>query len=468
LSSSASRVSVAFLAFLALGCAHYIRNEPVAAVDQRAGYRFQNLAKTEKGDELFLILTFSGGGTRAAALSYGVMKKLAETPIQAAGGPSTLLAEVDVISSVSGGSFTAAYFALFGERLFTDFEPRFLRQNIQGQLVRGLFVPTNWFKLPSPYYDRIDMAADLYNRKIFEGKTFADLIRRAERPYIILNATDMTAGHRFEFTQAQFDLLCSDLTSYPVARAVAASSAFPGLLSPLTVDNHANRCGYQPPPWVANAQEDRRVNPRRYIAAGEVLSYLSGERPHIHLMDGGVSDNIGLRGPERALTTTYSDWSVVQKINNREIRRVVVIVVNAKTAAEKQWDRRENAPNIINSLQVASGAPMAHYSFETVERLSEHFEQETKDTELVRRLRERYPDIPLPSGGIEQVSFYDIDVSFDEVTDAAERKYLKELPTTFALPDEAIERLLRVGPAVLDESPDFQRLLKDLQADRKP
>jgi NTE family protein len=468
LRTSARVVAFILLALPAFGCAHYVRNAPVAAVDRQAGYRFQNLGKPGKGDELFLILSFSGGGTRAAALSYGVLKKLAETRIVTADGPTTLLDEVDVISSVSGGSFTAAYYALFGgERLFRDFEPRFLRQNIQGQLVRAVFSPVNWVRLASPNYDRIDMAADLYNRKVFEKRTFADLVRKAERPYIILNATDMSAGHRFEFTQAQFDLLCSDLTNYPVARAVAASSAFPGLLNPLTVDNYANRCGYQPPAWATNAQKDRLVNPRRYVEAGEVLSYLAGDRPYIHLMDGGVSDNIGLRGPERALTSTSSDWSVVNKINNREIRRVAVIVVNARTESENTWDRRENAPNLIQSLQTAAGTPMQHYSFETVERLREHFAAERKDTELVRRLHEKYPDIELPTGGIQQVEFYNIDVSFDEVPDAKEQKALKSMPTTFALPGEAIDRLIRVGPEVLDQSADFRRLLKDLQAPAK-
>ena len=49
----------------------------------------------------------------------------------------------------------------------------------------------------------------------------------------------MTLGARFEFTQDQFDLLCSDLSTVPVARAVAASSAFPILLSPLTLHNYS-------------------------------------------------------------------------------------------------------------------------------------------------------------------------------------------------------------------------------------
>ena len=73
-------------------------------------------------DELLLILTFSGGGTRAAAFAYGVLQTLAETDIIIDGQKPRLLDEVDGISSVSGGSFTAAYYGLFKDRIFEDLE----------------------------------------------------------------------------------------------------------------------------------------------------------------------------------------------------------------------------------------------------------------------------------------------------------------------------------------------------------
>ena len=65
-------------------------------------------------------MTFSGGGTRSAALSYGVLEHLRDTPITIHNKKRRLLDEVDLISSVSGGSFTSAYFGLFGDRVFKD------------------------------------------------------------------------------------------------------------------------------------------------------------------------------------------------------------------------------------------------------------------------------------------------------------------------------------------------------------
>ena len=85
-------------------CAHYPRNAALSSFDRSAGYRFNNLAPLpNNSDDLFVILTFSGGGKRAMAMSYGVMEKLKETRISWHGSERSLLDEVDIISSVSGG-----------------------------------------------------------------------------------------------------------------------------------------------------------------------------------------------------------------------------------------------------------------------------------------------------------------------------------------------------------------------------
>ena len=120
-----------------------------------------------------MVLAFSGGGTRAAALAYGVLEAMRDTTVNLDGQPKRLLDEIDVISSVSGGSFTAAYFGLHGDRIFTDFENSFLRADVTGELVSGLFQPALWFSEGG----RTEMAIDYYDEKVFRGATFADLQR---------------------------------------------------------------------------------------------------------------------------------------------------------------------------------------------------------------------------------------------------------------------------------------------------
>ena len=96
----------------------------------------------------------AGGGTRAAAFSYGVMQELAATRIAVGGKEQRLLDEVDVVSGVSGGSFPAAYYALYGDRIFTEFEPLFLRKDVEGALLE------DGERLPRAERPEVDGGAD--------------------------------------------------------------------------------------------------------------------------------------------------------------------------------------------------------------------------------------------------------------------------------------------------------------------
>ena len=155
------------------GCAHYPENGRITHYDPESGYRFRNLSNNGNSDSLQIFLAFSGGGTRAAALSYGVLEELAHTQIVWEGQHRRLLDEVDYISAVSGGSFTAAYYALYGDRIFSDFEDKFLNQNIQRRLMWRMCSPLYWGRLASPYFNRSDMAAEFYDQHLFGAKLTA-------------------------------------------------------------------------------------------------------------------------------------------------------------------------------------------------------------------------------------------------------------------------------------------------------
>ena len=463
-----SRLLAACLALCCLaGCARYPVNARLAAWDREAGYRFRNLAQPDNSDSLFVVLAFSGGGTRAAALSYGVLEKLRDTTVTWEGRSRRLLDEVDVISSVSGGSFTAAYYALNGERTFSDFEGRFLKRNIERELTLRLLLPSTWLRLLSPTFDRIDMAAEFYDEEIFDRRTFGDLLGSGRRPFILLNATDMTLGARFEFTQEQFDLLCSDLAPFPVARAVAASSAFPVLLSPVTLKNYAGECGYREAAWVVNALRDREVAARRFARATQASSYLdAGQRPFLHLIDGGIADNIGLRGPLNALVSTDAPWSLLRMINQKQVQKVVFIVVNAGTQPDSDLDKHESPPNLDRVITTAINAPMDNYSFETIETLKDKISEFEAEAKARRDCQEvltgACPQAKLPGTDVPAVRFYPIVLSFDGIKDYNTRKFFKNLPTTFALPADTVDRLRDMGKQLLTDSEEFKALQKDL------
>jgi len=406
--------------------------------DPQQGYRFIALepAPPRNDDETFVVLTFSGGGTRAAAFAYGVLEALRQTTL---GDGRTLLDEVDVISSVSGGSFAAAYYGLFPERFFTRFRDDVLYRRFEYGIGARLLAPWNWPRLLSPNFGRSDLAAEYYDETIFEKRTFATMPK--QRPFIILNATDIGIGAQFSFTQDHFDRICSNLDDVSVARAVTASSAFPVVFSPLTVTNFgAGACDYEPPPWVIRAEHgDFAANPQRFDLARNWRSYEDAtRRPYIHLSDGGLSDNIGLRAIDNAIWSTAS-IPVMNKVNNRETKRLIVIVVDAKPRTEAPADHRARPPGVFTVLNAAATNPMENYSSDTVERLRREF----KDWD---------PKLAKP---------YLFHIRFDAIPDEAAKQSLLEVDTRLQLSREQVDLLVTWGRRLLLGNEDYRTLVEE-------
>ena len=246
------------LGSLLAGCANRPLNQPLDRVDPSSGYRGNVIAPKRPNNDpsALFVLSFSGGGTRAAALSYGALEELRRVEFTATDGRARrLIDEVDVITGVSGGSFTALSYALYGERLFEEYEQRFLKRNVQGELARRFFLnPANWFRLMNGNYGRSEIAADYYDEILFEGATFNDLLDK-KGPMAIATGTDITTGSRFSFYQDDFDLICSDVGPVHLARAAATSSAVPIALSPVTLNNYGGSCDYQYPGWAHDIKE---------------------------------------------------------------------------------------------------------------------------------------------------------------------------------------------------------------------
>lgn len=223
------------------GCAHWPAT-PRLEQAGAPGYRPAEASQAGRSDDLLVVVAMSGGGTRAAALGYGVLEELHRTEVTVNGAKRRLLDEVDVISAVSGGTFPATYYALRGEKTFEEFEAKVLSRNFETELVERILTPTNWFRLPSGTFGKSDLFAELYDETVFDHATFADL-KKANGPFVIINGTDVTTGARFSFTQDQFDALCADLMQVPLGRAVATSTALPPLLTPITFENRGGTCG---------------------------------------------------------------------------------------------------------------------------------------------------------------------------------------------------------------------------------
>jgi len=450
------------------GCASRPINEPISEVDPHAGYRpYLLITKRPNNDpDTLFILSFSGGGTRAAAFSYGVLEELRRIDITVDGERRRLLDEVDIITGVSGGSFTALSYALYGERLFSEYEERFLKRNVQGHLISRALNPFNWPKFIGGTAGRSELAADYYDEILFEGATFADLLR-IPGPVAIATATDISTGSRLAFYQNDFDLLCSDLNKVRLSRAAATSSAVPVALSPVTLNNYGGTCGYEYPAWVkdvVNPQSRVRPSGRALERYREMQDFQkSGERPYIHLVDGGVSDNIGVRGVLEAIEELAASPAFQHQVGYGGVRRILLAVVNSHSSPSTHWDRQENPPGFAIQLLQSAGLPIERYSFETIETMKDIAEIWRWRRELkVAHLRLDGVPKEQAEASVPEITLRVSDVSFDALQDPEEREYLMNLPTTFALPAADVDRLREAAGRLLRESAEFQSVVQEL------
>ncbi len=162
----AGPIGALVVAMLLAACAAAPVNPVLNHIDQHSGYR---LAKLELGpgnsDETFIIISLSGGGMRAAALDYGVLRELADVRLQ---GGGTLLDEVDILSSSSMASVVAAYYGLHGQQAFFErFEEEVLLARMQSAYTRKIFAPWQWPRLWSPRFGRSELAQAYLEHHLF-------------------------------------------------------------------------------------------------------------------------------------------------------------------------------------------------------------------------------------------------------------------------------------------------------------
>ena len=264
-------------------------------------------------DDRFVALAISGGGSRASIFGAAVMFEL-----QRYG----LLHHVDLVSCVSGGCLTAAYYALSCDDPedkqacppTTNGAARYawreetvyplLERNLLWRWFGNWFWPNNIAKFWFTHFDRTDIMAEtissnLYDQSILDNNQFRFRDLNPNRPNLAINATNVTAGPSrefpFAFTPEQFQKLNSDLDRYPIANAVMASASFPGAFNYVTL---------------------RDFRAQQYV----------------HLLDGGAYDNLGLNAIKTAMEARTN--------NTDEPKQRVVIIIDAYMALDNRMARQ--------------------------------------------------------------------------------------------------------------------------------
>ena len=285
------------------GCATTrFENYPLAAGHINEERRTVDVSHPERP---LILVAVSGGGSRAAALGWVVLRELRKFQYSTNGQPRSLIDDIGVISSVSGGSVIAAHFALYGPEGLDQFAPDFLVPDNMGRLALDAVNPLDWMKLAITGSTRIGLVEALFDNQLFKQKTFSAL-NQPGKPYLILNATDMASGEVFAFTPGRFNDICADLDKEPISVGVASSSAVPIVLSPVALRNYsATDCrDATAPAWISNKLEGRfapYVNLEEFKLARYANDLRHGKNSfrqidYLYLLDGGLADNLAIHG----------------------------------------------------------------------------------------------------------------------------------------------------------------------------
>lgn len=448
--------AVAATCALLLGCTS-VYNIPVnvplagATIDPDAGIDFSDPAEQ---DDLLIGFSFSGGGTRAAAFSFGVLEELGS--IRMRGASDTMLERIDFLSGVSGGSVTAAYYGLKKRAALSDFRERFLLQNAEAGLTTQLSLGTIGRALGGGINDSKGLTSWL-DANLFNNATFGSLHNRGSLR-VWLNASDIYNRVPFVFNETAFSAICSDLSKYPLSGAVAASAAVPLAFAPAVLQAFPGTCKEPLPPWVTRAAMNRNASPMLGSYAKAVVRYRDGAVPFIKLMDGGLVDNYGVAAltiVRESSETAYGPMTPQQAVR---LRRGMFMVVDAKTGLSGNWVNTVEGPEGIDLIKAAVDTTIdasVGSSYTAFERTMKDWQSALVRWRCGLSAADRARYGVKPGWRCNDLQFFVGRLGFDQL-DPARATVLEAIPTRFSLPQAQVDDVIAAGRDTLRASPVFR------------
>ncbi|QEY23183.1 patatin-like phospholipase family protein [Neisseria animalis] len=451
-----ARTALSLIAALVLSACSLVKYQPVetiSTINTSQGYRFGNQHADWSKDDTLVVLMFSGGGTRAAALGYGVLEQLNRHKVHIGGKQKSLLEHIDIVVGVSGGSVLAAYYSLHGTDTIPSFYKRFLRQNFQRMVIKQAFSAANIPRLASPEYGRGDLLQEQFENQLFGNATFEVLEKHRKGPFAIITATDMGISEQLKFTQEDFDVMCINLNDVSIARAVASSSAVPLVFAPLTFNNNGGNCGYTLPPEIAESLSGSADNKQQSKTHREIIKRYeqyndSRKRPYIHLLDGGLTDNLGMRV---LLDIADIDSGIMlDKLRQNGVRHIVAINVNAQNEISKDIDQSAAVPGFSSVMSAVVDIPIDRFSQHTLRGFRSFADKWNEE-------QNRLP----PN---ERINLSFVSLNLRDLPKSELRDKVLNIPTSFYLPPQDVDNLRTAAAELLKHSKEYQTILKKLSA----
>ncbi|MFO1109304.1 MAG: patatin-like phospholipase family protein [Bradyrhizobium sp.] len=411
-------------------------------------------------DDLMLALSFSGGGMRAAAFSFGVLTELHRSRV-GSNQAKSLLDRVNFVSGVSGGSVTAAYFGLKKSAALDDFRERFLLRNAEeglnsratlGNIGRAVGGGAN----DSQFTNWLD-------QNLFDGARY-DAFGEARYPRVWINASDVYNRTPFVFGKTAFDALCSDIGTYRIAEAVAASAAVPLAFAPIVLETFPGGCATRLPAWIERARRDADAQPLLRAFAEANTRYHDGSMRFVKLLDGGLVDNFGLSGFTIALLAAQHPYQPMTERQAVKIRRIMFLVVDAGRGISGDFAQRIEGPSGVELVSAAADTAIdasVRSSYAAFSTLVADWTNKIKRWRCGLSAAERLQLGVGPNWRCGDVNLFIERVNFEQLG-PARASILNAVPTRFVLPSEQIDLLIEGGADALRRSRSYQAFRRGL------
>lgn len=412
-------------------------------------------------DETLIGLSFSGGGMRASAFSYGVLKSMHDTPI--AGTDKHMTDAVRVVTGVSGGSVTAAYYALHGDAAFPAFRPVFLDQDAESGLSSNVSI-ANIVRLLTFGGVNDNSAFPVWlNKHVFHDATFADVFRNHPDRVLWISASDIINRVPFVFSGSTFRVLCSDLANMKLADAVAASAAVPGAFTPINIESFADQCE-----WKAASDIDADTVQESYqlqATKEAVKNYRdTSSLKYIKLLDGGLTDNFGVAGLAQVRLMQRKPYAPMQPERAIRLKRALFLVVNSgRGPAKSDYGIKLQPPGALDLAGMVTDTAIdantrATYDMFRLVMLDWQRDLKQWRCNLPKEKAQAMLGKDYAGWKCDDVQFYVTQISFADTGSETEMQ-LDAIPTRFVLEPQQIDLLLESARVALSKDKDYQEFL---------
>jgi NTE family protein len=458
-------ISVAiFVLFLQLsGCALTIQNQPVnlplgSNAEQGASPRV-NAVRNIVGENL-IGFSFSGGGMRAAAFSFGALKAIESLDKQQPG----ILDDITFITSVSGGSLTAAFYGLNGKESLTQFREKVLLKDAEADMRLSPARPENFLRLLRGGLNDRDNMANWLDKNIFHGATFQDIYKR-KKPDIWINATDVYNRTPFLFIPPVFNALCSDINQFSVAEAVHASMAVPLVFAPVLLKTYPEACVNAGAPWIDNVLANPEATSTVKAMARALKNYRNPSvMKYVKLVDGGVTDNFGLSSILIGRTASRTNYGPFTTQDVLRLKRMVFLVVDAGRGPSGDWVLDKPGPSGFDMALAATDTAIdaaARSSYDGFRLMMTQWQQNIVDfrCSLSRDELQKF-EVELSTWNCKDVKFFVGSVNFTDL-EAKRAAKLDAIPTRLSLPQQEIDAAIEAGKDATINNAAFKSFLAE-------